>query len=237
MSVEEMLDNLPWHALHTEHAQFAISAGGACRYPADVTPFGATADNGAKSVSRLVSLLTPGETIYLMGGAPAIVSGLTYGNIFPCLQMVAPDRPEHAPEPDSGDLSMDRSIARLSAADAPAMAALTDVAFPGFFRMRTCEMGVYFGIRIAGELVAMAGERMALPGWREVSGVCTHPEHRGNGYAVMLISHLMKVHADTGMRSFLHVSSSNTAPIAIYKRLGFSVRREVLLYPVSRSVL
>jgi predicted GNAT family acetyltransferase len=80
----------------------------------------------------------------------------------------------------------------------------------------------------------MAGERMALPGYREISGVCTHPAHRGKGYAVQLIVHLMKEHARSGMRSFLHVSSANTAAIPIYKRLGFVVRREVLLYPISR---
>jgi hypothetical protein len=32
-------------------------------------------------------------------------------------------------------------IVPLFAADAPAMVALTDLAFPGFFRQRTCEIG------------------------------------------------------------------------------------------------
>ncbi len=225
-----MLDRLPWHALHTEHARFAISTPAACRYPADVAPFGATADNGPEAVSQFASLLTPGETIYLMGGAPAMVPGLIMAEVLSCLQMILPDHETPASSTDEPNVS----LVPLTAGDASAMVELTNIAFPGFFRVRTCEMGDYYGIREGGELIAMAGERMALPGYREISGVCTHPAHRGKGYAVQLIRHLVKEHAGAGLRSFLHVSSANTPAIAIYKRLGFVVRREVLLYPVSR---
>jgi predicted GNAT family acetyltransferase len=93
------------------------------------------------------------------------------------------------------------------------MVDLTTLAFPGFFRARTCEMGNYYGIREGGQLIAMAGERMALPGSREISGVCTHPAHRGKGYAAELVVHLMREHADAGLQSFLHVSSANTPAI------------------------
>jgi hypothetical protein len=33
------------------------------------------------------------------------------------------------------------------------------------------------------KLVAMVGERLRVPGYREVSGVCTHPEYSRRGYA------------------------------------------------------
>ena len=220
-----MLDHLPWHALHTEHARFAISTALACRYPADLAPFGATLDYGPEAMRQLFSLLSPGETIYLMGDTPAKVPGLIPGEVFPCLQMVANDVPSGEPEV---------LPVPLTAADAPEMVELTTVAFPGFFKARTCEMGVYYGIREGGRLIAMAGERMALPGRREISGVCTHPEYRGKGYAAHLIAHLMKEHAGAGLQSFLHVRSTNAPAISIYKRLGFVVRREVILYPVSR---
>jgi hypothetical protein len=43
------------------------------------------------------------------------------------------------------------------------MVALTTLAFPGFFRSRTCEMGSYYGVRSSsGELIAMGGERLQL---------------------------------------------------------------------------
>ncbi|HWE51538.1 MAG TPA: GNAT family N-acetyltransferase [Bryobacteraceae bacterium] len=226
MSGESMLDHLPWHALRTEHARFACQAGSACRYPGEVAPFAATADYGVRAMQELALLLAPGEIVYLMGDAPAKVRGVIYGDVFPCLQMVLPEFVDSGPAHDSG-------IELLTQADAADMVELTRVAFPGFFRLRTCEMGVYYGIRAGGELIAMAGERMALPGYREVSGVCTHPAHRGKGYAVELIEHLLRVHARADLRSFLHVSQANTTAIPIYRRLGFAIRREVLLYPVS----
>ena len=40
---EHLFSNPVWHALHTKHRHFAISAGQACRYPADVAPFSAVA--------------------------------------------------------------------------------------------------------------------------------------------------------------------------------------------------
>jgi predicted GNAT family acetyltransferase len=112
------------------------------------------------------------------------------------------------------------------------MLKLTSIAFPGFFRKRTVLLGSYYGIRVDGELVAMAGERMALPGFVEISAVCTHPEHTGKGYAGHLMSLLMRDHAKAGLRSFLHVNAENERAIALYKRLGFSDARENCAYPI-----
>src|SRR5580704_11855881 len=64
-------------------------------------------------------------------------------------------------------------------ADVPEMLALTKLTNPGPFGTRTHEMGDYFGIRVAGTLAAMAGERLRLQGYTEVSAVCTHPDHLG----------------------------------------------------------
>ena len=175
----------------------------------------------------LVQLLDPGELVYLMGDAPAVVPGLIYGDMFPCLRMAGPARVE-AEIHDSG-------IVSLTCADAPAMIELTDLAFPGFFRPRTCEMGDYFGIFEGEALVAMGGERLCIPGWREISGVCTRPGCTGKGYAGRLIARLLHEHARAGLGSFLHVSKSNTRAISLYGHLGFSLMQEVPLYPVSRD--
>jgi len=45
------------------------------------------------------------------------------------------------------------------------------------------ELGRYFGVIENGRLAAMAGERMGMPGFREVSAVCTHPDFLGRGLA------------------------------------------------------
>ncbi len=101
-----------------------------------------------------------------------------------CLQLVLPE--EIAP-PDSTI-----EVVPLSSENAPEMVALTDLAFPGFFRKRTCEMGSYYGVRSDGELIAMGGERLMLDGYPEISGICTHPDHRGKGSAAELIWHLVR---------------------------------------------
>jgi predicted GNAT family acetyltransferase len=117
---------------------------------------------------------------------------------------------------------------------APEMVALTDLAFPGFFRARTCYMGSYYGVRAAGKLVAMGGERLVLPGYSEISGVCTHPQHRGKGYAQALIWHLVRTHRSRGVISWLHVGIANRSAIKLYLRMGFILVRTVTLQRVSR---
>jgi predicted GNAT family acetyltransferase len=125
------------------------------------------------------------------------------------------------------------AIVRMTAADADAMVALTTLAFPGFFRERTHEMGSYYGIRVGGELVAMAGERLALPGMREISAVVTHPGHTGKGYARTLMNCLLREHATAGFKSFLHVGVRNTRAVALYEHMGFEVAGSITLWPVS----
>jgi predicted GNAT family acetyltransferase len=121
----------------------------------------------------------------------------------------------------------------MTAVNAEAMVALTTLAFPGFFRERTHEMGSYYGIWVGGELVAMAGERLALPAMREVSAVVTRPGHTGKGYARALMNCLLREHANAGLTSFLHVGVRNTRAVALYERMGFAVAGSITLWPVS----
>ena len=202
---ERLFLNPVWHALHTKHRDFALEAGEACRYPADVAPFAAV---GASSVSAGVEELNRIDTLK-------------------CLQMVLPD------EVKPPEREMD--LVPLSIEDAPAMVALTDVAFPGFFRSRTYAMGSYFGIRAEGKLIAMGGERLKLDGYPEVSGVCTHPDHRGKGYAASLIWEVVRKHRRDGDVSWLHVASANRRAIELYHRMGFVTSREVTLHRVTRK--
>ena len=79
----------------------------------------------------------------------------------------------------------------------------------------------------------MAGERLAVPGLSEISAVCTHPAHTGKGYARLLMNRLLKDHASAGLKSFLHVSKTNTRAAAIYNRMGFVVAASASLWPIS----
>jgi predicted GNAT family acetyltransferase len=142
------------------------------------------------------------------------------------LQMVLPD--EITPPAATIELIS------LSAANAAEMVALTNLAFPGFFRNRTHEMGAYYGVRSEGKLIAMGGERLVLEGYSEISGICTHPAHRGKSLAASLIWQLVRNHRRDGIVSWLHVSATNQRAIELYLRLGFKVARKIDFNRVSR---
>jgi len=116
----------------------------------------------------------------------------------------------------------------------PEMLALARLAFPDFFRERTAELGTYLGIFEDGRLAAMAGERMALDGLREISGVCTHPDHTGRGHARLLTHALLHRHRKQGLNTFLHVSEGNVAARGLYQAMGFAVRTTLEMGRVER---
>ena len=237
---ENLFANPVWNALQTRHRHFAVSAGDACRYPADVAPFAAVAAPTSSALQELHTLLDPEESVWVIGKSYPRVPELDFKQTLDCLQMVLPEQvlPEEVAPSDSS-----AEIVSLSAANAAEMVALTDAAFPGFFRHRTCAMGSYYGVRSgtrsrsqsAGELIAMSGERLMLDGCPEISGVCTHPAHRGKGLAARLIWQLVRDHRRDGLVSWLHVGSANRRAIDLYLRMGFRIVREVTLHRVSRK--
>ncbi len=223
---ESLFANPVWHALQTKHRHFAAAAGDACRYPADVAPFAALAAPTATALQELHSLLAPGEFVWIAAGAYPRLPELLFAESLECLQMVLPARVTPPCPIEVVPLALD---------DVPQMIGLTDLAFPGFFRSRTCEMGAYFGVRSRGELIAMGGERLMLDGYPEISAVCTHPAHRGKGLAAGLIAQLVRDHRRDGLVSWLHVGAANTHAIALYLRMGFEVARSLTLNRVCRT--
>jgi GNAT superfamily N-acetyltransferase len=217
-------------ALRGSHAHLSLTHGLARKYPSDVAPFAVLAENTPAALADLHALLARNELTSVTGDLPPTHPGIRYKGPIPCLQLLIPEhlRPP-TPHPPVAQ------IAPLSCTDARAMVALTDIAFPGFFRSRTCVMGRYYGIWNNGDLIAMAGERLILAPYREISGVCTHPDHRGHGYAAALITRLLHDHRQQHAHSFLHVVSTNRAAIDIYLRLGFEITREVQLHRLLRT--
>ena len=224
--------NAIWNALHTTHQHLALTNNLARKYPADIAPFACLAENSPAALTDLHALMLPDETTYLLGDdPPSPTNTLLYRGDTPCLQMAFP---QDAALPT---INSTLPISLLTCADAPAMVALTDAAFPGFFRLRTCVMGSYFGMWNPADptqLIAMAGERLILHPTREISGICTHPDHRGQGYAAALTAHVLHHQRTLHARSVLHVVSTNQSAINLYHRLGFQTLREVHLHRLKR---
>lgn len=214
--MHDNLVNPMWASLTSTHAGFAQTHGQLKRFAPDVAPFCAVEHDGAELGNA--KGMQDGEIVYFLGTVPVLPASWTVLGESAVLQMVhagaAPDVPAiEAPA--------------LGAADAAAMLDLTALVYPDFFRPRTAELGKYIGVRGLGRLRAMAGQRLACTGYREISAVCTHPDDRRQGHAARLISQLSRDILDDGDIPFLHVSASNKQAWELYENLGFAASREL----------
>jgi ribosomal protein S18 acetylase RimI-like enzyme len=228
MSDDPLLEPVRY-ALNSVHAHFVIGHAPARRYPPEVAPFAVIDDMSGPTLERLKELLTSGERVYIFNEPPALMDGLSVGPPLHTLQMLGPE-PLPTVQAREGEINP----ILMTSEDAGEMLELITLAFPGFYQPRTHEMGTYYGIRVDGKLVAMAGERLSMTDYREISGVCTHPDYVGQGYARKLMIRLMADHASAGVESFLHVAKANIRAVAIYERMGFRMLRSIALWPVSR---
>lgn len=217
------LDNVIWRALTTRDAEFAESFDEARRFVREVGPLGAFWEHGERGYASLAGLVGVGGTVGLFLNDPyepraswSFVAGA------PLLQMVADDG---VAQPALNTELRGLDLIELGRQDSREMIELTALTKPGPFGSRTHELGTYLGIRSEGKLVAMAGERLKVPGHTEVSAVCTHPEHTGKGYAALLMTEVMKRIRDREETPFLHVRQDNVRAVEIYKRLGFRERK------------
>lgn len=220
------LDNPIWNALITEQRSLALGSGLARRFPAEIGPLSGLDNPSAAAYDALRALAGPGETLALFfTELPAPPAGWTMAHSDVLDQMIClePGNLECA-EPAAGP-----KLRRLTAADVPAMLELAALTEPGPFQQRTIELGPFFGIFDSGRLLAMAGERMHLPQFVEVSAVCSHPDARGRGYARTLMIEVIKEVVERGKTPFLHVRSSNLRAIEVYQSLGFALRRKLHL--------
>jgi predicted GNAT family acetyltransferase len=119
-------------------------------------------------------------------------------------------------------------VVRLGDADIPEMVDLVARTEPGPFAPRTVDFGGYLGVRVNGTLVAMAGQRLRVPGHTEVSAVCTLASFRGRGLAGWLSSAVAAEIRARGDVPFLHALVSNAGAIRLYRALGFEHRRDMM---------
>jgi ribosomal protein S18 acetylase RimI-like enzyme len=221
-----LLDNIIWNSLSGTQAKYAAGTGAARRYAPGFSPIVAFADAENPDFAALAPFCERGEHLYCdrWSGAPPVGWHIDVDSrmVKMIWQAACPTKDE---APDAIALHPEH------AAQAMALAELTK---PGPFGPRTIELGDYFGYFEGGRLIAMAGERMQAGMLREISGVCTHPEHQGRGYARRLMLKLVRRQMQRGEQTFLHVMSENAGARRLYEKMGFRDYLETVVRVISR---
>jgi len=211
------LDNPVWSSLATGHRAMARLHGAAARYPSDISPLSAIRESSPQAFADLRGLTKTDEIVGLATGFPVAVPDdweIVLARFID--QMVCED---FHPATEIAPLL-------LTDKDVPEMIALTKLTQPGPFEHGTIGMGKYLGLRAPdGTLMAMAGQRMSLTDFREISAVCTHPDHQGKGYAGKLMTILAREIIADGKIPILHVKTENASAKHLYAKLGFRVRK------------
>jgi len=213
------LDRPIWSALTTRQRGFAEGGALALRYPTAVAPFADMVDMSPQSFAALAAIMSGSEIAVLF--TPDAVTAPAEFKI-----VLAETGEQMIGTPAESAIGGVETV-RLGADDVPAMMALTELTKPGPFSARTHELGTFLGIRIDGQLVAMAGERMKPANHTEMTAVCVHPSHRGRGYGQLLLGAICRQIVARGEIPFLHVFSSNAPAIALYRRQGMEIRRNL----------
>lgn len=207
------LDNPVWHALGGPQFRLGATDGKVRHYDPTIAMFAAVGDPAAADVAGLPKGRSYGFVTVERVRFPASIEVEREAEV---MQMIA-----ERPSPDAPN----EEVVALVDSNVPEMMTLAELTHPGPFAGRTIKMGTFWGVFVEGRLAAMAGERMRLDGFTEVSAVCTHPDFRGRGFARSLVSKVLAGVIERGETPFLHVYPDNRPAIAAYEKLGFTQRR------------
>jgi ribosomal protein S18 acetylase RimI-like enzyme len=221
------LDNPIWASLSTRHRDVAQTAGALRRYPPEVAPFLGVEGAGPVDASALEALVAPDDAVFLLGPQPRPPVGWRVEHLGTVAQMVCETRLTELDGP---------AVVPLGEPERPAVLELTALVYPHYFRPRTMSLGRYFGIFEGRRLAAMIGERMGMPGLREVSAVCTHPDFSGRGLARRLLAYVTNDLLARGEQPFLHVALENVRAKRLYEENQFRVRTELSFWSLARGV-
>ena len=214
------LDNPVWEALSSRQSHFNIGNNQLKYFPADIAPFVGLKHWDSNDLKELVDHLPIQRSFSVMKAKKAELPP-SFEMVFstPLYQMYCPVlKPVTNPE---------IIIRKLVNEDVSMMLELTSITKPGPFYERTIEFGNYIGIFNNDRLVAMAGDRLSLNGYTEVSAICTHPDHLGKGYASYLITRASERIIAEGNIPFLHVRTDNLRAVEVYKKMGFNIRADI----------
>lgn len=226
--MEHVLDSPAWHALNTHNRGLSFGNDRARYFGREVSPFAAVREITGENFRLLYDTVDhEGATLFMTPVETDIPSFWKQLHLIRGIQMVR----DSAAKPDEATMELQP----LSYEHVPQMLELTKLTNPGPFDSRTINFGHYFGIFEGDNLAAMAGQRLHLPGYAEISAVCTHPDHTGKGYARQLLLHQLHRIIAASETPYLHVRADNQRAIKVYESLGFAKRTDMYFYVLRKE--
>ena len=226
--MKDVLYNPVYNALLSGDAHLGLGHGKVRWFDAEVSPFAGFPEGYDKGFDELYDLLPRGRKIlYATPQQIKEPKGWQVSAEINGLQFVYTGGLK-----TGGDAL---NIVPLQMENVQEMVQLATLTKPGPFNTRTIEFGHYFGIFENGKLVAMAGQRLHVENYAEISAVCTHPDYLGKGFAAALMQQQLRLIQSQGQFPFLHVRADNSRAIALYERLHFKVSREMNFYFMKRE--
>lgn len=228
--MEHVLDNPIYYALTSSHGHLSKGVDEVKYYTEEITAFAGLKDNLPENLNMLYQI-SPANSLFVFFSKnpveiPAAWKLLTHIDMF---QLVF--RGKEIPMPN-GD-----GISELELDHVTEMIELVDLTKPGPFLAKTIELSNYTGIFVNGKLASMAGHRFFPSPYREVSAVCTHPDHLGKGYAYKILQEQIKRILLRSEIPFLHVRNDNEGAIKLYQKLDFEIRTDMIAYVIKKEAM
>ncbi len=223
-TVNTKLDNPVWYSLSETHKNFSVDYSDIKFYHPDYCPFGGfeTSENISNHIDEYSNLI---DNFFVVGDKPKLSNCLKIKKELVCLQMIINDKI---------DIETEEEIAVLTNVHTDALFNLITLVQPGYFKKKTVLLGNYFGIFKNEQLISVTGERMTMNDFVEVSAIVTHPDHTGQGYAKKLIAHTVNNIFNQSKIPYLHVSETNIGAISLYEKLGFTTRRKMSFWNITK---
>ncbi|MEJ5993371.1 GNAT family N-acetyltransferase [Pedobacter sp. Du54] len=221
--MNHILDNPIYHALCTAHLAFSKGTPEATYYQEDIAPFAGLKENSKENFEALHEN-SPPESTFVVFTPKAYQTPKNWELVSHIDMFQLVYEPTQVP---SGD---EKPFEDLNESHVEEMIALVKLTQPGPFKSKTILLGNYTGVFRDEKLVSMAGHRFHPIPYIEISAVCTHPDHLGNGYAYILLREQIKRILAKNQIPFLHVRNDNVAAVKLYQKLGFVIRTEMFAY-------
>jgi GNAT superfamily N-acetyltransferase len=210
-------DNILWRSLSGSQRHLSVGTDRIRRYAPGFSGLIGFDDPRQPDWPALAPYCAPGEPLYCVGWSGPEPEGWAVNAQQTIVKMLWDGR---LPDEDGGGEAAP-AFTPLGPGDVAQAMALAALTRPGPFGPRTPELGDYLGCFEQGRLIAMAGERLWAGRYREVSAVCTHPDHQGRGLARRLTLAVLRRQLARSQQPFLHVMADNLAACGLYARMGF----------------